>query len=90
MKKSAVLKNAFLLLILNLCVLSFIRSQETIDSTKLTIDRIFQSGEFRMERFGPYKWLGEGDYYTTLESSDSISGARDIIRYNSKTSERDI
>ena len=90
MKKLDLFKNTFLLLILNLCVLSFIRSQEAIDSTKLTIDRIFQSGEFRMERFGPYKWLGEGDYYTTLESSDSISGARDIIRYYSKTSERNI
>jgi len=67
-----------------------LQAQEELDSTKLTINRIFASGEFRQERFGPYKWLGDGEYYTTLESSDSIERARDIIKYSSKSGDRSI
>jgi len=67
-----------------------VQAQEEPDSTKLTLDRIFNSGEFRQERFGPYQWLGEGDFYTTLERSDSIEKARDIIQYNSKNGEKTV
>ena len=66
-----------------------VHSQEEIDSTKLTIDRIFASGEFRMDYFGPYEWLGDGEYYTTLEPSDSVKG-RDIIKYRTKDAEKSI
>jgi dipeptidyl-peptidase-4 len=65
-----------------------LQAQEEIDSAKLSLDRIFNSAEFRQERFGPYKWLGDGDFYTTLEQSDSIEKARDIIKYSSKSDER--
>jgi len=82
----------YLLLGFQIIFLNFIllQAQEEIDSTKLTIGRIFNSGEFRQERFGPYKWLGDGDFYTTLESSDSIERARDIIKYSSKSGERTV
>jgi len=83
-------KLIYLLLGFQIIILNFIplQAQEQKDSTKLTIDRIFASGEFRQERFGPYKWLGDGDYYTTLESSDSIERTRDIIKYSSKSGDR--
>jgi dipeptidyl-peptidase-4 len=68
----------------------FSQAQEEIDSTKLTLDRIFASSEFRQEYFGPYKWLGNGDFYTTLERSDSIERARDIVKYNSKSGQKTI
>jgi len=67
-----------------------LHAQEEVDSTQLTLDRIFTSGEFRQERFGPYKWLGDGDYYTTLEKSDSIERAKDIIKYSSKSGDKTI
>ena len=55
----------------------------------LTIDRIF-SGEFQMESFGPAKWLGEGEAYTTLESSASAENGRDIIQYSCKDNTRSV
>ncbi len=67
-----------------------LQGQEEIDSTKLSLERIFASGEFRQERFGPYKWLGNGDFYTTLEKSDSIEKAKDIIKYSSKSGDKTI
>lgn len=60
-------------------------SQEQIDSTKLTLDRIFNSREFRQEYFGRYQWFGSGDYYTLLERSDSIKGGTDIVKYETKS-----
>ena len=55
----------------------------------LTIDRIF-SGEFQMESFGPAKWLGEGEAYTTLEPSASTENGRDIIRYSCEDNSRSV
>jgi dipeptidyl-peptidase 4 len=65
-------------------------AQQPIDSSKLTLDRIFNSDEFQQEYFGPYKWLGTGDFYTTLEASDSVKGGRDIIKYNTISGEKSI
>ena len=87
MKNLIYLFLAFQFLFLNLIPL---QAQDEVDSTKLTLERIFTSGEFRQEYFGPYKWLGNGDYYTTLEKSDSVKTARDIIKYNSKNGDRTV
>jgi len=67
-----------------------VNSQESIDSTQLSIDRIFKSGEFRQERFGRYKWLESGDHYTVLERSEAIEGGRDIVKYNTKSGKSEI
>ncbi|MCD4695338.1 MAG: DPP IV N-terminal domain-containing protein, partial [Bacteroidales bacterium] len=85
-------KLILLFIALNFLVLSGINAQveEPIDSSKLTIARIFNSGEFRQDRFGRYKWLGNGDYYTLLEKSDSIEGGRDIVKYNTKSGKSEI
>lgn len=87
MKQFFLLLAGLQFLMFNLNVLT---AQEQTESNELTLDRIFNSGEFRAERFGAYKWLGDGDYYTTLERSDSIVGAKDIIRYNSKSGDRSV
>ncbi|MCF8368080.1 MAG: DPP IV N-terminal domain-containing protein [Bacteroidales bacterium] len=74
-------------------LVSFITSaqeQAPADSSKLNLDRIFNSGEFRQDYFGRYKWLGSGDYYTLLERSDSVKGGRDIVKYNTKTGNGEI
>ena len=67
-----------------------LQAQEQIDSNELTLDRIFNSGEFRQEYFGAYKWLGDGEFYTTLEKSDSIERAKDIIKYDTKSGKREV
>jgi dipeptidyl-peptidase-4 len=55
----------------------------------LDLDRIFSRFEFRGERFGPARWLEDGTY-TTLERSEDGNGAREIVRYDPATGERDV
>src|SRR5262245_36416057 len=50
------------------------------DPSLLTIRRIFASGEFASEPFGPARWLEDGTAYTTLEPSADGTGA-DLVRY---------
>ncbi len=54
----------------------------------LTLDRIYSSGEFVPERFGPAKWLESSFGYTTLEKAKEETGGFDIIRYNPKQKEK--
>jgi len=63
-------------------------AQET-DSTRLSVDRIYGSRDFRSERFGPVRWLGDGTSYTTLERSEDGPG-RDIVRYDTETASRSV
>ncbi len=83
-----------ILLLVGLALFQFsginVKAQESSDSTQLSIDRIFNSGEFRQDWFGRYKWLGSGDYYTLLERSDSVQGGRDIVKYNTKTGKGEV
>ncbi|HEY6119178.1 MAG TPA: hypothetical protein VIV66_04415, partial [Pyrinomonadaceae bacterium] len=57
---------------------------------KLTLDRIFNSSEFRSETFGPARWLDDGAAYTTLEPSPANKNARDIVRYDAATGRREV
>jgi dipeptidyl-peptidase-4 len=56
----------------------------------LTIDRIFGAREFSPERFGPARWMRNGDSYTTLEPSVEAKGGRDLVLYEAATGERRI
>ncbi|MEZ4416127.1 MAG: S9 family peptidase [Gemmatimonadota bacterium] len=47
---------------------------------QLSLDRIFNSGEFASDRFGPVRWLVDGSGYTTVEVSPRVRGY-DIVRY---------
>jgi len=61
------------------------------DSTVVQgLRRIFASRDFAPERFGPARWLGGGDAYTTLEPSAEVQGAMDIVRYRAATGSRDV
>jgi dipeptidyl-peptidase 4 len=59
------------------------------DSSLLTLTRIYGSGEFASQPFGPSRWLGDGSAYTTLESSDGGQG-QDIVRYDVETGRREV
>ena len=62
------------------------------DPGALSLERIFSSGEFRAERFGPARWLEGGQAYTTLEPAAAAAGdgGYDIVRYDAATGERSI
>ncbi|MCK4772483.1 MAG: S9 family peptidase [Candidatus Latescibacteria bacterium] len=63
---------------------------QTQDPSLLTIDRIFNSSEFRSDGFGPARWLRDGSGYTTLERSADTGGGVDIVRYDPETGDREI
>ena len=60
------------------------------DKSILTIDRLFKKPEFRGERFGPARFLDNGKSYTTLEKSEAVKRAKDIIKYDTESGERTI
>ncbi len=52
--------------------------------------RIFVAKEFASKSFGPAKWLREGQAYATVESSPSVSGAKEIVRYDTASGQRTV
>ncbi|GJM33811.1 MAG: peptidase S9 [Saprospiraceae bacterium] len=77
----------FLLVLCSVTLQQTLISQE-IDSSQLTIDRIYQSKDFSMDYFGPARWLDKGSAYTTLESAEMGAGAREIVAYDTESGER--
>jgi dipeptidyl-peptidase-4 len=65
-------------------------SQETADSSTLTLDRIYNSREFRQDRFSRYQWLGNGDTYTVLERSESMDQGMDMVKYDTKSGKKEV
>src|SRR5712692_9229479 len=55
-----------------------------------TLHRLFASRDFVPERFGPARWLAEGAAYTTVEPSQAVEGASDIVRYETATGARGV
>jgi len=60
------------------------------DSSALTLDRIFASREFSSERFGPARWMADGEAFTTLEPSTEVKGGRDLVLYTAATGDRKV
>jgi len=56
----------------------------------LTLDRIFNSREFSAERFGPARWMSDGESFTTLEPSIAAKEGRDLVLYRAATGKREI
>jgi dipeptidyl-peptidase-4 len=67
-----------------LCVVSFAQSDDSL----LTIDRIFNSSEFKGQKQGSTEWLPDGNGYTALEASATITNAVDIVKYDPKTGDK--
>ena len=54
------------------------------------LERIFDSEDFSSESFGPARWLDDGDAYTTVEPSETVEDAHDIVRYDTETGTRQV
>ncbi len=81
------LRTTFLLLV-SLCLSSIVFAQNASNENQLTVERIF-SDEFSLDRFGPSKWLAEGNAYTTVEASTATKG-KDIVKYDTRSGKRTI
>jgi dipeptidyl-peptidase-4 len=64
-------------------------SAQQADSSLLTLARVYGSGEFASQPFGPSRWLGDGSAYTTLEPGEGGEG-EDIVRYDVETGRREV
>jgi len=62
---------------------------QTVDPAILTPERLFASSDFFGQRFGPARWLNDGQSYTTLEPSANGTG-RDIVQYDPATGARTV
>lgn len=80
------MKRFTLLVVCLFIVQGFVTAQ---DRSMLSVERIFNSADFRAERFGPARWLADGSGYTTLERSASSHGL-DIVRYESASGKRQV
>jgi dipeptidyl-peptidase-4 len=72
----------FLLFYSLLPVIVFSQSSE-----KLTLEQIFGSDEFKLEPFGPARWLDNGKSYSIIEASVHGEGT-DIVLYDTKSGKR--
>ncbi len=60
------------------------------DPGRLTVDRIFGTGELRTEGSGGARWWPDGGEYTLLEPSRSLEGARDVVSIDPATGHRHV
>ncbi|MCF8388436.1 MAG: S9 family peptidase, partial [Bacteroidales bacterium] len=56
----------------------------------LSLDRIFASSEFRQDYPRPIQWIDEGNAYVTIEKSEDLNNAMELVKYNSQTQDRSI
>jgi dipeptidyl-peptidase-4 len=92
MHSRAIISRSSLLLLIcaGLVVLPGASAGEEPSALEQKLTRIFADEEFEPETFGPAKWLDEGTYYTTLESSGALDEAKDIVRYETATGKREV
>ncbi len=65
-------------------------AQEATDPSLLTLERIFDSNEFRPESVGRTRWLDDGSAYTMVEDSEETEKGKDIVAYDPLTGEQEI
>src|SRR5713226_3247396 len=66
-----------------------LRGQVPAAATEM-LRRLYASRDFASERFGPARWIENGAAYTTVEPSDAVRGASDIVRYETATGARSV
>jgi len=66
-----------------------LRAQEP-DPSVLTLQRIFDSDEFRPEQLGRLQWLDREPAYLKLEADSSVPGGRSLVRYDAGTGKREV
>jgi len=68
----------------------FLAAQDKPADPGLTVERIFAGREFAAERFGPARWMSDGETYVTLEPSVEAKAGRDLVLYRAETGKREV
>ena len=69
---------------------NYLPGQEKKYDPLLSLERIFVAKEFAPERFGPARWMKDGNSYTTVEKSETVRDGKDIVLYSAETGKREI
>jgi dipeptidyl-peptidase-4 len=80
----------FLLFALFVSAPAFVFGQQAADASKLTLQRIFESGEFYGDGIGAVRWLKSGDAYSAVEESTTVAGGTDLVSYDAASGERKV
>ncbi len=64
-------------------------ASEATPKPLLTLERIFESGEFRAESYGSVVWRPHGNGYYKFETAQS-GGGRDLVRYDPDSGRKEI
>ncbi|MGH1364189.1 MAG: S9 family peptidase [Calditrichia bacterium] len=78
-----------IMLVLGALLIPAFATAQTKGNT-LTLEGLYKDNEFRLNRFGPARWLEDGSGYTTLEKAEQFPKAREIIKYSPKSGKRSI
>ncbi len=90
-KKDAVRIIGLVLVVLAASSLAAVANTEDAnDPSKITLERLFDSKDFRAESFGPARWLEDGSGYITLEDSKTVKGGKDIVKYRPDSGKREV
>jgi dipeptidyl-peptidase 4 len=65
------------------------QAQISADSDQL-LHRMYASPDFEVKYFGPARWLDGGASYTTMEPSQEVKDAQDIVRYETANGKREV
>ena len=82
-------QNAVVLLWISVLAFSIFGQAQSAESP-LTVERIFESGEFDTQGIGVVRWLKSGDAYTKIEPSEKIENGTDLVSYDVATKKREI
>ena len=66
------------------CITFLATAQTQNDSSLLTIDRIFNSSEFRRESAPDIKWIRGGEAYIVREPAADNKSREDLVKYETK------
>ena len=78
-----------LLVVLALSAYTGYLPAQQADSGLLSVYRIYGTREFRSQPFGPARWLGGGEAYTTLEG-DGTDPGQNLVRYDTENGAREV
>ena len=86
--KKKLSKSFYLLILILLAGITKTNGQEN-DPALLSINRLYNSNEFRQEWLGQTEWFNDGEFYTKIEWSKKNNGV-EIALYETKTGKRTI
>jgi dipeptidyl-peptidase 4 len=68
----------------------FVAAQEKAFDMDAFFRRVFLTREIRAKSVGPVRWMDGGKSLAAIEASESVAGAKDVVRYATATNKREV